>query len=144
MNIDRARRRLTVFGYATFLAFLLLIEQCNATTPHTIEINGNLDEFDHATESSIGSENSMWYYTWDDESFFVGVHAQEIVEQNGKDFVTIYFDTDPHIDPTDGSGSLYGLDYPPAKVRVPFAANLVIEIRISTEAIHVYKWGRWR
>ena len=128
--------------FVHILLFGWLIKLVTSTTPHTIFLNGNTQEFDHETEMVEGSENCVWFITFDDSKLYIGVQAPEVVANDGKDLFTLYFDTDPKPSPKEGTGNVAGLDYAPSKVRLPFSGNVVIEYKFSSQSIYAYKWGK--
>lgn len=99
------------------------------TTYHTIVIDGNND-FQSDETFSTSSSGYTAYVTWDADNIYLGYSGNDIGNgQSNTKWIIFYFDTDAHLDPTYGNGTLNAIGFNTQNWNLPFRADYMIQIR---------------
>ncbi len=114
---------------STLLFLLFFLSIVFATTYHTIVIDGNNDFQSDETFSTSSSGYSA-YVTWDADNIYLGYSGSDIGSgQSSSKWIVFYFDTDAHLDPTYGNGTLNAIGFNTQNWNLPFRADYMIQIR---------------
>lgn len=137
-------RKLTRF---LFFALLTISLQAQTTSTYRTEaIDGNnnfsstLEKF-NTTRTQISA-----FVTWDKDYIYIGYSGNTpngSISDGGRQF-HIYFDTDPQLDPLQGTGTKFGEQWTWNPV-LPFTANFhyVFEVNGTNEFLKVYDGAAW-
>jgi len=102
-----------------------------ATAYHTIIIDGNNDFVADETFSTSTAGYTA-YVTWDANNIYLGYSGFDIGSgQSNNKWIIFYFDTDAHLDPTFGNGTLNAIGFMTQNWFLPFRADYMIQIRTT-------------
>jgi hypothetical protein len=114
---------------STILFLIFFFGVVFATTYHTIVIDGNND-FQSDETFSTSSSGYTAYVTWDSDNIYLGYAGYDIGSgQSNTKWIVFYFDTDAHLDPTYGNGTLNAIGFNSQNWNLPFRADYMIQIR---------------
>lgn len=107
-----------------------------AATYHSISVDGTND---FSSDEMLGSSSTgiNWYITWNSSNFFIG--ADVMPSQNN--WITVYLDTDPQIDPESGQGSLVGNSLNTQTPLLPFTANYSFLYNTYNQSLMPLEWN---
>lgn len=118
-------RKSTLFLLTIFFGVLF------ATTYHTINIDGNND-FQSDETFFTSSSGYTAYVTWDANNIYLGYSGNDIGSgQSSTKWIIFYFDTDAHLDPTYGAGTLNAIGFNTQNWTLPFRADYMIQIQTT-------------
>jgi hypothetical protein len=112
----RPRQLMLLSVCATMSVFLFV-----GTTYKTIIIDGTNDF--SADETVAGTSGSTWYFTWDADNLYLGALNSDIGTNSSTKWLLWYIDTDPQLNPSEGTGTTTGVMYNTQRPTLPFSTN---------------------
>jgi hypothetical protein len=121
-----ARERISVMNItlprSPWIAAVLIAILTLGTSYRTIVIDGTND-FAADEAFAASSAGATWYFTWDANYLYIGASNPDISAGSASKWVLCYFDTDPQLVPTEGTGTRFGQTYNTQQPQLPFTAN---------------------
>lgn len=88
------------------------------------------------------TSNVTWCLTWDATNVYIGVNAGAAYAKNEPSI--IYFDADPQVTPTSGTGSTGGFNSYDGRIGTyPFTANVVVYFKSGYAEMRLNSAGTW-
>lgn len=134
----RAWLRRLAIGLAVLTA-ALSTQSVAAAPPRTIIIDGANDFA--ADEAASGTNGSTWYFTWDATNFYFAITATEVGTPSSTEWVLLYVDTDPRVDPLSGAGTLMGVRFNTQQPNLPFRADYLLAVKTDGSLILPMAYG---
>ena len=113
-----------------------------ATTYHTITVDGNLSDW-NLSEERFNTSSSGYYawFTWDENNLYLAYQGSDIGSgASDTKWVLVYIDTDPQIDPTQGTGTRQAQTYNTQNWTLPFTANYHLRWKTNDSYINMGRW----
>eukprot|EP01114_Cavostelium_apophysatum_P013056 TRINITY_DN3082_c0_g1_i1.p1 TRINITY_DN3082_c0_g1~~TRINITY_DN3082_c0_g1_i1.p1 ORF type:complete len:714 (-),score=153.61 TRINITY_DN3082_c0_g1_i1:28-2169(-) len=133
--------------WSSCLLFLLcLVCRISGSTYNTIGWTGTDQDWASISDSTqiVGSDNSIWYFTWDADNFYFAVSSPTLaqvpaVQMNNYDLV-FFIDTDPQSVPTNGAGTTTGPSFSSQSIKLPFNGDFFVRWKAGPRQISIYTW----
>ena len=127
--------------YLPLLTAFLFINLSLATTFHTISIDGTNDFAGDETFATTSGGYTA-YITWDASTLYLGYDGNDVGSgSSSTKWVLFYFDTDPQMTPTSGTGTTTGQQYNTQQPGLPFSANYHLRWKTDNSYTNMGNWN---